>query len=227
MEDKFASYLADYALVRSELLQIARPEHLGALAKPAPAPIAIHVRRSDFVQQGSYEDMVSVDNSVLPMESYINALRAVRSAAGHEIPAWLFSDGPSEELSDLLAQPAIRRMEYGSGLADMLGPVTQPFAHRVGLHVQHVGQLSRPGARHLASRQTATACTDRPSGARDRVGTGSADARLGIRVDGTRSKSVADGPRPHGRTAAKPSRTTPPAINVDNAAPWPASRPAG
>ena len=119
--DKFTPFLNDHALVRDELLRIARPQHLAALSGSAPAPVAIHVRRGDFVQQASYEDMVNIDNSVLPLDWYIAALQAVRAAAGRDLPAWVYSDGSSEELAPLLALPAVQRRDYGSGLGDMLG----------------------------------------------------------------------------------------------------------
>ena len=121
MEGKFAPFLADHDLVYRELLAMARPQHLAALSEPDPAPIAVHVRRGDFVRQPSYEDMVKVDNSLLPLEWYIAALQAVRAAAGRELPAAVFSDGSDEELQALLALPAVRRVAYGSGLGDMLG----------------------------------------------------------------------------------------------------------
>lgn len=121
MKDKFAPFLQDHALVRAELLRIARPRHLAALAEPSPAPVAIHVRRGDFVQQASYDDMVRIDNSLLPLDWYIAALKAVRAAAGRDLPAWVFTDGTEEELAPLLALPAVRRQDYGSGLGDMLG----------------------------------------------------------------------------------------------------------
>lgn len=121
MEDKFAPFRDDHGLVYRELLAIARPQHLAALSEADPAPIAIHVRRGDFVQQARYEDMLEVDNSVLPLDWYIDALRAARAAAGREVRAAVFSDGSAEELAALLEQPGVRRADYGSGLADMLG----------------------------------------------------------------------------------------------------------
>jgi hypothetical protein len=121
MEDKFAPFVADHELVYGELLKIARPQHLKAFSNPDPAPIGIHVRRGDFVQQASYRDMLDRNNSVLPLEWYIGALKAVRIRAGRDVPAQVFSDGTDEELAELLALPAVRRMDYGSGLGDMLG----------------------------------------------------------------------------------------------------------
>ncbi|MDX1380647.1 MAG: hypothetical protein R3233_05975 [Xanthomonadales bacterium] len=119
--DKFAPFLRDQALVCDELLRIARPPHLAALSEPSGAPIAIHVRRGDFVQQASYDDMVNTDNSALPLDWYIAALQAVRAAARRDLPAWVYSDGTTEELAPLLALPAVQRRDYGSGLGDMLG----------------------------------------------------------------------------------------------------------
>jgi hypothetical protein len=121
MQGKFAPFRDDHALVYGELLRITRPQHLAALADPEPAPIGIHVRRGDFVQQASHEDMLRIDNSLLPLEWYMAALLAVRAAAGRAVPASVFSDGTAEELAPLLALPAVQRVDYGSGLGDMLG----------------------------------------------------------------------------------------------------------
>ena len=121
MDDKFAPFRDDHERVYGELLKIARPQHLEAFSDPDPAPIAIHVRRGDFVQRTHYADMMNTDNSVLPLEWYIDALQAVRSDTGRATPAYVFSDGTGDELAPLLALPAVRRMDYGSGLGDMLG----------------------------------------------------------------------------------------------------------
>ena len=121
MDGMFAPFLDDHRLVYDELLKIARPQHLRALSDPDPAPVGIHVRRGDFVQQGSYEAMISQHNSLLPLDWYVGALRAVRAAAGRDIRAYVFSDGSSDELAPLLDLPAVERADYGSGLGDMLG----------------------------------------------------------------------------------------------------------
>jgi hypothetical protein len=121
MEGMFAPFREDHRLVSDELLKIARPQHLRAFSDPDPAPIGIHVRRGDFVQQGSYEEMINRNNSVLPLEWYIAALQAVRSATGRTTRAYVFSDGGAEELARLLDLPAVERADFGSGLGDMLG----------------------------------------------------------------------------------------------------------
>jgi hypothetical protein len=121
MAEQFAPFRAEHELVYGELLRIARPLHLAALAEPDPAPIGIHVRRGDFVQQASHDAMLRIDNSLLPLEWYMAALQAVRGAAGRMVPAAVYSDGTAEELAPLLALPAVQRVDYGSGLGDMLG----------------------------------------------------------------------------------------------------------
>ena len=121
LEGKFAPFREQHELVHGELLKIARPQHLRAFSEHDPAPIGIHVRRGDFVQQSSYDEMVTVDNSLLPLDWYIDALQAVRSISGEKTAAFVFSDGTEEELAPLLSLPAVRRIDYGSGLGDMLG----------------------------------------------------------------------------------------------------------
>jgi hypothetical protein len=121
MEGKFAPFRDDHDLVFKELLAITREKHLAAFSETEPAPVAIHVRRGDFVQQSSYEEMVNVDNSVLPLDWYIDTLKAVREKAGGLVPAFVFSDGTEDELKALVSMPRVKRVDYGSGLGDMLG----------------------------------------------------------------------------------------------------------
>ncbi len=121
MEDMFAPFRYDHELVYRELLRIARPQHLGAFEDPNLAPIAIHVRRGDFANRSSYEDIINTHNSMLPIEWYVEALQAVRSATGQNTSAYVFSDGTDAELKPLLELPFVNRADFGSGLGDMLG----------------------------------------------------------------------------------------------------------
>jgi hypothetical protein len=121
MDGMVAPYRGDQRLVYDELLKIAQPRHLRAFSDPDPAPIGIHVRRGDFVQPGSYEEMINQHNSLLPLDWYVGALQAVRAATSRETRAYVFSDGSNEELAPLLDLPAVERADFGSGLGDMLG----------------------------------------------------------------------------------------------------------
>ena len=117
----FAPFVEDHELVYSELRRMARPAHQEAFSEPDPAPIGIHVRRGDFIQRSNDEEIRASHNSLLPLDWYINALKAVRQAAGSNVPAFVFSDGAPDELRELLTMPRVTRVDYGSGLGDMFG----------------------------------------------------------------------------------------------------------
>lgn len=121
MEGFFAPFVQDHELVYRELKRIARPPHLAAFSEDEPAPIGIHVRRGDFNQRSIDEEIRDSHNSLLPLNWYIDALKALRAAAGSDVPAFVFSDGNEEELRELLVLPRVRRVDYGSGLGDMFG----------------------------------------------------------------------------------------------------------
>lgn len=121
MKDFFAPFRDEHALISRELLCMTREKHRRALDGPEPAPIAIHVRRGDFIQRGSYENTVGSHNSLLPLRWYMDALTAVRKKVGEDVPAFVCSDGTEDELRELLALPAVQRVDYGSGLGDMFG----------------------------------------------------------------------------------------------------------
>lgn len=121
MKEFFAPFVHDHELVYNELRRIARPIHQSAFSEANPAPIGIHVRRGDFIQRSTDQEIRSSHNSLLPLDWYIEALKAVRSAAGSDFPAFVFSDGTAEELKALLDLPQVKRVDYGSGLGDMFG----------------------------------------------------------------------------------------------------------
>jgi len=121
MENFFAPFRDDHALVYDGLLNITQQQHLAAFSVENPAPKAIHVRRGDFIQRSSYDDIMAAHNSELPIEWYIGALEAVREKAGREVETSVFSDGTDEELGALLSLPGVNRADYDSGLGDMLG----------------------------------------------------------------------------------------------------------
>jgi len=120
MGGKFEPFLDQLELIRAELLAMTRKPHLAGYAPDPKAPIGIHVRRGDFVWQPDVETMVEKDNSALPIEWYAATLQAVRECIGKPVPARVFSDGTDDELARLVGMPAVRRVEFGSSLADLL-----------------------------------------------------------------------------------------------------------
>jgi hypothetical protein len=121
MKGFFAPFVEDHELVYRELRRMTQPPHLAAFSEANPAPIGIHVRRGDFIQRSSDVEIRDSHNSLLPLDWYIDALKAVRSEAGSDVPAFVFSDGTEVDLRDLLALPHVKRVDYGSGLGDMFG----------------------------------------------------------------------------------------------------------
>jgi len=121
MKGFFAPFVEDHELVYRELRRMTLPLHLEAFSEANPAPIGIHVRRGDFIQRNSDVEIRDSHNSLLPLDWYIDALKAVRSNAGSDVPAFVFSDGTEDELRDLLALPHVKRVDYGSGLGDIFG----------------------------------------------------------------------------------------------------------
>lgn len=120
MAGKFQPFLDDLERVRKELLAMTREPHLAGFTAADPAPIGIHVRRGDFLQRGSYEETISALNSMLPLSWYMSALKAVREQCGKPVRAYVFSDGTDEELAPLLTMDQVRRVEFGSSIADIL-----------------------------------------------------------------------------------------------------------
>lgn len=120
MTGKFKPFREDLELIRSELLAITQEIHLAGYRAENPAPVAVHVRLGDFVQQGSFEEMVDIDNSVLPLGWYISLLESLREKAGTAFRSSVFSDGEDADLAPLLAMENVRRVEFGSSIADML-----------------------------------------------------------------------------------------------------------
>jgi len=120
MEGKFEPFLHNLELVRTELLRITRNRHLVGYLADDPAPLALHIRRGDFLRRGSFDDIVQNRNSLLPLEWYIAALEQVRENIGKPVRASVFSDGTAEELAPLLRMKRVQRVEYGSSIADIL-----------------------------------------------------------------------------------------------------------
>lgn len=120
MEDKFAPFMTDLPLIRKELLTITREQHLKGYRSQNNAPIGIHIRCGDFLFTEGYQDMVGQDNTRLPLAWYTSALTAVRKEAGYDVEAHVFSDGTDSELAPILSIPGVKRISYGSAIADLL-----------------------------------------------------------------------------------------------------------
>ncbi len=119
MECFFAPLFGNHEVLREGLTSWLRPEYVPFT--PTSRGIAVHVRRGDFAPPGS--DKVLREghgNYRIPIEWYVQALRAIRSRLPLGIQADVFSDGRPSELAALLAEPDTRQHPAVSAATDLL-----------------------------------------------------------------------------------------------------------
>lgn len=102
-------------LVCPELLQIVRPEHKRAIDAGFSPDVAIHVRLGDFINADP-----SRGNTRIDLSWYVGILNRLRENLG-SLQVSLFSDGTDEELAELLSLDGVRRITFGSSIADIIG----------------------------------------------------------------------------------------------------------
>lgn len=114
MEGFLQPVLAEHQLVRTELLGIVTGKHARALSEAFSPDIAIHVRLGDFQQGNSSEG-----NHRIGLDWYIGVLQNLRASLG-PVQIAVFSDGTDDELAPLLSIEGVRRVTFGSSIADIL-----------------------------------------------------------------------------------------------------------
>ncbi len=122
-KDCFNTILRDHALVKNELLKMARVENKIGV-KNYGTSIAVHIRLGDFSIPENIRDLdiakSGLTNFRLPLSWYISMLKALRRKMGEECKVYVFSDGRDDELEELLNIPGCERLSFGSSLADLL-----------------------------------------------------------------------------------------------------------
>lgn len=121
MTGQFAPILKDHGFILAELLKITRQEHKQGFTESFRKIIGVHVRRGDFASPEN--ERVLVNGSVnyrIPLSWYIRQIKQLREVVGTDIPVHIFSDGTDEELSELFELHNVKRMNFGSSLADLL-----------------------------------------------------------------------------------------------------------
>jgi hypothetical protein len=120
LRGQFRDILREHALVREELLAIARPEHKRGLDFDFGNSVTVHVRMGDF--------FVTRDTAILqsgqmgyriPIGWYADRVNELRQRMG-KVRVHVFSDGTDAELAELLALENCGRLSFGSSLADLL-----------------------------------------------------------------------------------------------------------
>jgi hypothetical protein len=120
MEPFFSPLIGYHAVLQRALSAALRPEYLPRGERSRF--FAVHVRRGDFTVPASDQVIrAGHHNYQLPLEWYIEALRALRGArACANVPALVFSDGAPEALAALLAEPHTRYVSPTSAATDLL-----------------------------------------------------------------------------------------------------------
>jgi hypothetical protein len=116
----FSSMLEDHARVRAALIGATRPQHRPPT--DTPRSICIHVRYGDATDPDSEKARMRTSHHHLRQRIgwFIHALNECRRQLGPSTPALVFSDASDQELRPLLALPGVRRVFFGSAIADLL-----------------------------------------------------------------------------------------------------------
>lgn len=90
-----------------EMLQPSLQQELESMAVPV---IGVHIRRGDF----------KFGSTLTPLSFFIDTIQTIRKAHGETLPVTVFTDAHAEELSDLLALPAINISTAKADILDIL-----------------------------------------------------------------------------------------------------------
>lgn len=121
--EKYFTPLVPHAdLIRRELQSAIHPHWRNRIAELSVnlPEIGIHVRRGDFRVANNTSQFRNEGALQTPIEWYSRILREIRNVAGREVPAFVVSDGSDEELRPLLEAKAVRRIEAGSAIGDLV-----------------------------------------------------------------------------------------------------------
>ncbi len=121
MTGQFMPILKDHELVSREFLAMTRDEQKKGLSASLHQTIGVHVRRGDFAQL-KHTDVLEHGgvNCQIPLSWYISQIEQLRGAIGSDVSVNVFSDGMDEELLELLALKQVKRINFGSSVADLL-----------------------------------------------------------------------------------------------------------
>ncbi len=119
----FAELLEESAFLRASILECTRKEQIPSTDAPG---ICVHVRYGDAirVQLGKPAPDVPHWHLRQPIQWYVHAVHEIRGSIGQDAPVWVFSDASDQEIEPLLAIQGVRRVFFGSAIADLLAMST-------------------------------------------------------------------------------------------------------
>ncbi len=105
----FGSLHEHRALVRRELFAMLSARTRARLEAEAAPCLAVHVRMGDFRELTPGEDFAQVGQVRTPLTYFSELIDGVRELANAALPVTVFSDGPDDDLRELLAKPNVNR----------------------------------------------------------------------------------------------------------------------
>jgi hypothetical protein len=117
---RFGDMLAKREIIKKRIFNIVKQKHKKALSEIYSNIINIHVRFGDFSKNNIEALNRGDDNNRIPIMWYVNIVNQVKTVLGDNIFFYVFSDGSDRELEPLLMIQGVKRVFYGSAIADIL-----------------------------------------------------------------------------------------------------------
>jgi hypothetical protein len=119
-KDHFQSLTGWDEVLLEDLRMMTRERWVGRADEVGEVTIGIHVRRGDFAEPSSPDDFITRGAIRTPIEWFVRSLQAIREIHGYALPAFVVSDAPDSALDVLLETEAVRRIDTGSAIGDLL-----------------------------------------------------------------------------------------------------------
>jgi len=108
LKNYFEPFANQYKFIRQKLDVITCAKH--KIIFDFSGSVSVHIRLGDF----------KVSNSQTSILWFKEKLLQLREAIKKDMPCYIFSDGNEDELSDLLQLPDVKKIFFGSSIADMI-----------------------------------------------------------------------------------------------------------
>jgi len=121
-EGFFEGLIGYRLLIRNKLLSIITDSNIQNIKNhQLNDGIVVHIRMGDFQPvPGELSKIKPFLNYRLPIAWYICMIDKIRERAGIETPVYIFSDGRTSQLSEILCKENIFRIDTGNSISDMI-----------------------------------------------------------------------------------------------------------
>lgn len=109
----------DSSILLTDLIRNLHKKNLKVFQYDFNNKIGIHIRLDDFKTYNTNDISIKL-NSRIPLQWYVNTINRIRMVISSEILIEIYSDGTKEELSQVLQMPNVKKITFGTAIADML-----------------------------------------------------------------------------------------------------------